>query len=299
MLQEVPAPDRRVTAGQRRQPGPSPCPAGAFTLIELLVVIAIIAILAAILLPALTGAEKQAARTQCVSNERQMILAWSIYPGDNQERLVLNGGDSTATSAAAHLWVYGSDHGSPGSQTNDLFLTGPNYALFSGAIPAEHVYKCPGDNSVWPLWTGQNTRNNTYVTDVRSYALNCYMGINPADMVAPITTNAAYRVFYKSAAIGACSPANLFVFTDANPASICTPAFGVDLTLNTWIHLPSSLHRQRGVLNFADGHVEVHHWLDSRTLVHLAPGAAYIQHGTPAANSPDLQWLAARTTVKR
>jgi prepilin-type N-terminal cleavage/methylation domain-containing protein len=271
--------------------------AKAFTLIELLVVIAIIAILAAVLLPALASAKMQAQRIQCVSNEKQLILAWTIYSGDFNDLLVLNGGDMAAASSSPHLWVFGGNHGSADSLTNDLYLTGANYALFaySKVQPAERVYKCPADRSTWPLW---NERND-YVAELRSYSMNTYMGISPNAAISPINTNLAYKIYRKTSQVIADSPANRFVFTDVNPASICTPAFGVDMNRLTWIHLPSDLHRQRGVLTFADSHVETHHWLDARTMTHLANGTAYIQHGTPAPNSPDLNWIADRTTSKK
>ena len=83
-----------------------------------------------------------------------------------------------------------------------------------------------------------------------------------------------------------------------NPANICTPAFGVNMSLTSWIHFPSGLHRKRGVLAFADGHTEVHRWLDSRTLPQLTSGY-YIGHGAAAFGSPDLAWLAERTTSKK
>jgi prepilin-type processing-associated H-X9-DG protein len=89
------------------------------------------------------------------------------------------------------------------------------------------------------------------------------------------------------------------VFIDVNPASICTPAFGVDMNLQNWIHYPSDLHRQRGVLAFADGHVEPHRWLDPRTMLHLAGGQAYIPHNISSPNNPDLNWIAERTTAKK
>jgi hypothetical protein len=92
------------------------------------------------------------------------------------------------------------------------------------------------------------------------------------------------------------SAANRFVFTDVNPANICTPGFGVDMSLQTMIHYPSSMHNHQGVLAFADNHVETHRWLDSRTTIGLPPGAQYIGHSDYVPNNQDLRWIATRTT---
>ena len=261
----------------------------AFTLIELLVVIAIIAILAASLVPALAKAKGEAFRVQCLNNQRQLILTWAMYSNENGEMLALNGGDLALTSSQAHLWVYGGNHDDPETLTNSQYLVGANYALFAPFLASVQPYKCPADRSLWSI--GGNMGN-----EVRSYAMNCYVGTPPANIVSPNYPSAAYRVYMKSTDLAADSPANRFVFTDVNPASICTPAFGVDMSMGTFVHYPSSLHGGLGVVSFADSHVESHKWLDVRTRKGLPSGQQYIPHWDLSPTNRDLSWIAERTT---
>ncbi len=272
----------RITQGKRREE--------AFTLIELLVVISIIAILASLVLPALAGAKSQAWRVQCLNNQHQLIIAWTLYQGDFQETYAMNGGDLNTVSTQAHLWVYGGNHGDPQTLTNVLYLTDPNYAEFNREFKAAQIYKCPADRSTWPLDTGQK------VTELRSYAMNSYIGTSGANLVAPLQISPNYRVYLKTADMAADSPSGKFVFADVNPASICTPGFGVDMTLSGFIHYPSDMHRGQGLLAFADSHVETHKWLDPRTMIGLPPGGTYIPHNNSSPNNVDLQWIAAHTT---
>src|SRR5260370_39605211 len=97
---------------------------GGFTLIELLVVIAVIAILAALLLPVLAKARDRAWRIQCINNQRQMSLAWAIYPGENRERLVLNGGEN-GFSNPPFLLCFGGNPGDPQTLTNMQYILNP------------------------------------------------------------------------------------------------------------------------------------------------------------------------------
>jgi prepilin-type N-terminal cleavage/methylation domain-containing protein len=267
----------------------------AFTLIELLVVIAIIAILAAMLLPALARAKSEALRIQCVNNQKQLITAWSMYSVDNHEALVLNGGDPASVSLRPHLWVYGGNHGDPETLTNSQYLVGANYALFAPYLQNVAAYKCPADRTLWPA-------GGKMVFELRSYAMNLFVGTAGIDvnLKGPISLdgqNAAYRVYLKTSDLD--STANRFVFIDVNPASICTPAFGMDMSLQTFIHYPSSLHRGMGVIAFADNHVESHKWLDSRTRKQLVGAAQMIPHGDPSPGNRDLVWLGERTTIRK
>jgi prepilin-type N-terminal cleavage/methylation domain-containing protein len=266
----------------------------AFTLIELLVVIAIIAILAAMLLPALARAKGSALRIACVNNEKQLILTWALYASDNRETLVPNGGGPAR--GVPYLWVQGGNHGDPTTLVDAQYLVNPAYALFAPYIPSLQTYKCPSDRSMWPSWGAGSTNS----PELRSYSLNSYITGNPDTYEEqPIMLYTAYHWYHRTAELAADSPANRFVFIDVNPANICTPGFGVDMNADTWIHYPSFLHLGLGDVAFADNHLESHKWLDPRTRKMLNSGQHYIGHSDSSPNNQDLNWIRQRTTSRR
>jgi prepilin-type processing-associated H-X9-DG protein len=255
-------------------------------LIELLVVIAIIAILAGMLLPALARAKAKALSIGCVNHTKQLAVIWEMYANDHQERIVLNGpGDD----AAGPTWVAGSFEGEVQDNTNWFLLTDPRHSLFGPYLKTTQIYRCPADRSTVQL-AGKPQ------PVVRSYGMNSHVGWqgglyrdNPA---------ANYRVFQKTSDMIAPGPSALFVFSEIHSESICRPFFGMIMTRPAFYHVPANHHDRNSTITFADGHVESHRWLDSRT---YRPPKTLDWHGHNYAvpNSPDVVWLQERASSRK
>jgi prepilin-type N-terminal cleavage/methylation domain-containing protein len=204
-----------------------------FTLIELLVVIAIIAILAAMLLPALAKAKKKAQGIQCLSNSRQFGLAWLMYAGDYTDILVPNP-SSPGTNTPA--WLWGNMQNYPDRTNLMLIQNGLMYPF----VKTVNVYKCPGNQT----------------DEARGISMNDHMG-------RPINTSTSYKYFYKQSDVP--KPTDLFVCIDEDQNSINDGMFLVDdqamtgfnAIINDW---PATYHSQCSGISFADGHAEMHKW---------------------------------------
>jgi prepilin-type N-terminal cleavage/methylation domain-containing protein len=278
-----------------------------FNLIELLVVIAIIAILASLLLPALSAAKARAYLVKCKSNQRELAHAWFMFSTDNSDRLVPNG-FVTNINQETKLWVAGSSHvGEPSISllqtfTNSDWLVNPEYAAFAPYIKSAGVYKCPADKGRL-LVSGTSGQNGDSASPelVRSYALNGYLNWVMPTLANDAYINRAYKSFTKTADFDSAgiSPSDLLLFIDVAPNFICHSGFVVRYGTGHY-HFPSVEHgSMQGVVSFTDGHVETHKWTTADPTRTIGQKGSYVAnlHYYGFSVDADLKWLQDHASV--
>ena len=272
-----------------------------FTLIELLVVIAVLGILAGLLLPVLAKAKHAARRVECLSNKRQLGLAWMLYADDFDGRLVPNG-------ALKFNWisVVSLDWTTREWNTNVAYLKDPAQALLAPYLKSEaKVFKCPEDHFLSP-----EQREAGWAARVRSVSMNMYMGIGAkywgagggsfssdlgteGEPVGPENADevSGCRVYKRYYQLVRLAPVKAWVITDEHPDLIGTPTF------NIWQVPVANYHTRGSTFVFADGHTEYKRWTEPAFLWPIRPHQQP-ENNRPSWDSskPDVRWLWNRST---
>jgi prepilin-type N-terminal cleavage/methylation domain-containing protein/prepilin-type processing-associated H-X9-DG protein len=274
-----------------------------FTLIELLVVIAIIAILAALLLPALARAKLKAQGVQCMNNHRQLSIAWRMYTEDNLDKLLFASATVSALSSPDWTWPYVWCTGKMDFNAGNTSNYDPNKDIYQSLMwpycgKSLGIWRCPADRSYVTVGGVRKSR-------IRTMAMNAYLGGFGGKAIG--TGNmTAYTLYLKYSELMYPGADRIYVFLDEREDAVNWGNAIIDMTGYSpnnpasyrFLDIPASYHGNAGGFSFADGHSELKKWRDSRTTKAVSEGGVIFDGSTPlpSANNMDIAWMQDKTT---
>lgn len=283
----------------------------AFTITELLVVVGVLILLFLVLLPAQADSRAKSRGVRCLDNLRQIMGAYMLYTRDNHDLFPPNPDDGNTT--VGHNWCPGSG-GVGGGNQYDPDLIARRCLLMPYVNTNVSLLRCTADLRVGTYQGSDPVKIGTKVPPARSISMNGAVGTicssfnsvgshsgKPSlsvngpwlDNTHAHRRNSPYRTYAKLADVVLPGPARLLLITEEDPYSLNDANFGFGMSIPEWINFPSTLHGMSCAVGFADAHVELHKWTDSRTAVVAGNVSRKSVRG-----SADWEWLKERISIK-